>query len=217
MYGVLAAKELRENAGIGFLATGALSLAVLSYTGCDVLALKWGNVETVPFLDSGFSNWFAGISFAFAIVLGFRQAAWESIRGTSVFLLHRPIDHRKLYATKIAVGLAMLLALTGLALAVYALWAATPGTHASPFSWSWTAGTWIVWFAATMGYCAAFLTGIRPARWFGSRLFPIVAAIVPVALILSPYASSIRIAVVILVDAILLAAVAYVVRSGHYP
>ena len=56
-----------------------------------------------------------------------------------------------------------------------------------------------------------------PVCWFGSRLFPIVAAIVPVALILSPYASSIRIAVVILVDAILLAAVAYVVRSRDYP
>lgn len=217
MYAALAAKELRENAAIGFLAIGALTLAVLSYTGCDMMALKWGGVDAVPFLESGFMNWFAGISFAFAIVLGFRQAAWESIRGTSVFLLHRPMDHRRMYATKIAIGLAMVLTLTGLALAIYALWAATPGTHASPFAWSWTTSCWIVWFAATMGYCAAFLAGVRPARWFGSRLLPLLAVIFPVAMAMSPFPSIVRIAIVICMDAILLVAIAFVVRSRDYP
>jgi hypothetical protein len=217
MYRALAAKELRENAAIGFLAIAALALAVLSYTGCDVFSLKWSGVDAVPFLEGNFLNWFAGLSFAFAIVLGFRQAAWESVRGTSVFLLHRPMDHRKMYATKIAVGLAMVLTLTGVALAIYAFWAATPGTHASPFSWSWTTSWWIVWFAATMWYCAAFLTGIRPARWFGSRLFPLLAVLFPVALTMSPFPAIMRIAVVVGVDAILLVAIASVVRLRDYP
>jgi hypothetical protein len=63
-------------------------------------------------------------------------------------------------------GAAMILA--------YALWAATPGTHASPFYWSMTKPAWQVWFALPAVYMAAFVCGVRPARWYGSRLLPLV-------------------------------------------
>jgi len=217
VYLTLATKEVRENAGIALLAIAALALVVLTWMGCNVLAFSWGSVDFVPFADSSFENWFAGISFVFAIILGFRQGAWETVRGTSVFLLHRPMAHRTIYATKLAVGLAILLTATGLALGTYSIWAATPGTHASPFFWSWTSSCWVEWFAATMVYCAAFLTGLRPARWFGSRLFPLLAIAFPVAIAMSPFAAAYRIALVILADAIALAAIAYVVRSRDYP
>jgi len=98
----------------------------------------------------------------FAIVLGFRQGAWETVRGTSVFLLHRPMAHLTIYATKLAVGLVILLTATGVALGTYSIWAATSGTHASPFFWSWTSSCWVEWFAATMVYLAAFSDGYPP-------------------------------------------------------
>ena len=39
---------------------------------------------------------------------------------------------------KLASGLAVLLVITGAMIQIYAMWAATPGTHPSPFFWSMT-------------------------------------------------------------------------------
>ena len=44
---------------------------------------------------------------------------------------------------------------------------------------SWPA--WTGWWATTLLYAGAFLTGIRPGRWYGSRLLPLVVAVVGVA------------------------------------
>jgi hypothetical protein len=38
-----------------------------------------------------------------------------------------------------------------------------------------TLPTWQALIAVTMLYLAAFLCGLRPSRWFGSRLLPLVA------------------------------------------
>ncbi len=64
-----------------------------------------------------------------------------------------------------------------LPLAVYALWAAMPGTHASPFFWSMTEPWWRMIPAALVCYLGAFLTGLRPANWVGSRVWPLLPAI----------------------------------------
>jgi hypothetical protein len=56
---------------------------------------------------------------------------------------------------------------------VYALWAAMPGTHPGPFEWSMTRPAFQVWLLMPLVYLAAFASGIRPARWFGSRLLPL--------------------------------------------
>jgi hypothetical protein len=70
---------------------------------------------------------------------------------------------------------------------LYALWISRPGRLAAPFYWSMTAGAWQVWFLLPLIYSAAFLSGIRPARWFGSRLGPLVGAmLVSLVLILQP-------------------------------
>jgi hypothetical protein len=66
-------------------------------------------------------------------------------------------------------------------LLVYGLWAATPGTHAGPFEWSMSWPTWAGWLAMSLLYAGAFLTGIRPGRWYGSRLLPFVVAVLGVA------------------------------------
>jgi hypothetical protein len=72
-------------------------------------------------------------------------------------------------------GLGLYLVTAAPPILLYAGWAATPGTHASPFQWSMTLGAWQIWLAITGLYLAAFLVGIRPARWFGSRLLPLVS------------------------------------------
>ena len=64
-----------------------------------------------------------------------------------------------------AVGAALILA--------YALWAATPGTHASPFFWWMTKPAWHVWTVLPAIYAGAFLCGVRSARWY-AWLLPLV-------------------------------------------
>jgi hypothetical protein len=52
------------------------------------------------------------------------------------------------------------------------MWAVSEGLHSSPFEWERAAPTLFGWAASTAVYLAAFLMGIREARWFGSRLWP---------------------------------------------
>jgi hypothetical protein len=66
--------------------------------------------------------------------------------------------------------------IAGLAIAGYAVWAATSGTHASPFAWSMTIPVWLTWLAVGLVYLGAFLSGIRPAAWWGTRLMPLTGA-----------------------------------------
>ena len=39
-----------------------------------------------------------------------------------------------------------------------------------------------VWLRMPLIYLGAFASGIRPARWFGSRLLPLISVAVPVVL-----------------------------------
>ena len=78
-------------------------------------------------------------------------------------------------AAKLAVGGGLYLLCGAVAIFSYAAWALMPGKHASPFLWWMTATTWEAWGVIVIVYLAAFLTGMRTARWFGTRLLPLAA------------------------------------------
>jgi hypothetical protein len=217
MYKAIIFKELRETAWIALLAAGAFAVSILGLIGYGLLSMSNERPATVPFADGRFVDQLGIIAAVFAIVLGWRQAAWESLRGTSVFLLHRPIARGMIFAIKLAVGLGLLLTTTGLAVLAYAAWAARPGTHASPFYWSMTIDSWLMWLGMTAVYLGAFTAGIRPGRYFGSRLFPLVAALLPIMACTLELPVAMRIAFVIFVDALGLATIAYVTQSRDYP
>jgi hypothetical protein len=113
----------------------------------------------------------------FAIALGLRQTAWEAGHGTYYFLLHRPVSRRRVFGLKLLMGGVLTLLLSAMLVLIYACWAATPGHRGAPFMWSMTRSAWILWIALQPLYIGAFLSGIRPARWYGTRLVPLVAAI----------------------------------------
>ena len=81
--------------------------------------------------------------------------------------------------TKLITGIGLLLACTLVPIVSYAAWAATPGTHASPFEWSMTGSAFRIWLILPLVYLGAFASGIRPAAWFGSRLLPLLAIAIP--------------------------------------
>jgi len=177
MLKALVFKELRETIGIALIALLAYLVSIANLIGYPVFPYHQYISQGIPFLNGQFTPWFCIISVCFAIVLGLRQTLGESWRGTWLFLLHRPMEIKKLIGVKILVGLGMYLVVSAAAILVYASWAATPGTHASPFFWWMTTPAWIIWMAIVLCYFSAFLAGIRPGRWVGTRFLPMAATV----------------------------------------
>ena len=161
MFRAMAMKELRETRGIALIALAVYGLLVV---GAITPAVSRGFIFAMfssyqpdgatPFISDGFVMKFYWISAAIAIALGMRQTIGESVRGTYPFLLHRPAGLRLLIGMKLLVGTAVYLLCALLPLVTYCLWAATPGTHASPFEWSMTLPSWVGWFAMITLYSA---------------------------------------------------------------
>ncbi|HTU94047.1 MAG TPA: hypothetical protein VMF69_28460 [Gemmataceae bacterium] len=176
----LAWKELREVVGITAIALGfylALAINMMGTRVFDWVPGMPAGTQGVPFVGGDFTSFFTCISIAFAAALGFRQTAWESTRGTFLFLLHRPVRRETIFLVKLAMGAGVLLSCASLPIVAYGLWAAAPGHHASPFEWSMTGPAWRLTFLMPLLYFGAFLSGLRPARWFGTRLLPLVASL----------------------------------------
>jgi hypothetical protein len=189
MHKALVIKELRESAGLIAVAVFAAVLLFCDLTGVQLLPLLSGLPSTYPFVnDTRLISYLTLLGCSFAIVLGFKQSAWELSQGSYFFLLHRPANRETIFGVKLAVGLNVLLLVTGCLIQAYAMWAATPGTHATPFYWSMTVVAWQLWIAFPILYLGAFLSGIRPGRWFGTRLFPLAtAALATLVIVMMPW------------------------------
>jgi ABC-type transport system involved in multi-copper enzyme maturation permease subunit len=180
-------KELRETRVFAVLAIVVYLIYLSNLTGHWGRPLSWifawapgmkGEPPDVPFVEGQFVTILFFIGAALAITLGFRQSAWEPNQGTAQYLLHLPLTRRTIFLTKLTTGISVLLGCTLLPILIYATWAAMPATHAGPFEWSMTAMAFQVWLFMPLAYLGAFASGIRPARWYGSRLLPLVSVAV---------------------------------------
>jgi hypothetical protein len=212
----LALKELREVLGITAIALGCYLALAINAMGARVFDWVPGmpaGTREVPFVGGAFTTFFWFISVVFAGALGFRQSAWESARGTFLFLLHRPLRRETIFLIKLAIGIGVLLFYASVPIVVYGMWAAVPGHHASPFEWSMTASTWRFTFLLPLLYLGSFLSELRPARWFGTRLLPLAAAILGLALLYyTPWWWSIGVPTALVLYVILAANICFV---GH--
>jgi hypothetical protein len=177
----LAWKELREILVI--LAAALAWYLALTVNAMGAKAFNWVPVmpqgtHGIPFVGDGdFAAVHTLISAIFAMALGFRQSAWESSRGTYLFLLHRPIRRETVFLIKLSAGSAVYLLCASVPILLYAWWAILPGHHASPFEWSMTGPTWRMTFLMLLLYLGSFVSGLRPARWFGTRLLPLAGSL----------------------------------------
>ena len=176
MFRAMALKELREIRGIVLLAVAAYGYLVSNLL--NPRQSEWCYSLIIPFTTDNLTGKLMVISAAMAVALGLRQTLGESLHGTYPFLFHRPASRRLLIGTKLAVGLATCVVCSATAITVCGLVAARPGTHASPFQWSMTLPAWEACFRTTLLYFGAFLVGIRPGRWYRSRLLPLAAAVI---------------------------------------
>ena len=174
MIKALAIKELRESAGLIVLA----SLCAIGIVGplIGIAVAPWQNASREnwnPFVNElhlSDQGLFMGI---FALALGLKQTAWERHQGTLYFLLHRPISRKTVFVVKLLIGAAAVLMVNLLLIGLYGWWSATPGNHPSPFFWSMTLPSCKLALSMLLVYLSGFLSGVRPARWFGSRLVPV--------------------------------------------
>lgn len=216
----LALKELREVAGITAIAVAVYLALVINLMGAKVFDWVPGmpaGTTGVPFVDGEFNQFFVLISVLFTVALGFRQSAWESSKGTFLFLLHRPASRHGIFLTKLAAGAGVLGVCLSLPIVVYGWWAGVPGHHASPFEWSMTESAWRLAVQMPLLYLGAFLSGLRPGRWLGTRLLPLAAtALLVMVLNILPWRWSPGLALVIALCAMLIADVCFVARVRDF-
>lgn len=169
-------KELRECAPVAVIAALAGAYTVWILTGGSAFPGVPGITWPVPFVNDDIYLPLILIAGGLAIALGFKQTVLEDVLGTYRYLLHRPVGRQRVFLVKLLVGLVLVQAIGGAMILSYALWAATPGTHASPFFWSMTMDAWRLWCLLPLAYVGAAVSGLRPARWYASRLIPLVGA-----------------------------------------
>jgi hypothetical protein len=214
----LALKEVRENIWIAAAAMAVYLYFVMMLTGIGLGAVvDIGRGGIVPFVQTDLVMIFAMVGMCLASGLGLRQTVGESARGTFQFLLHRPAGRNQILATKLLTGAVLYLGCSALPILLYAWWAATPGSHASPFEWSMTFMAWKVWTAGTVVYLGAFLAGIRPGRWHGTRLLPLITT-GALALVLPhlPWWSLTGLPAMVILDVLLVANIFYVARTRDF-
>src|SRR5262249_28843399 len=147
----------------------------------------------------------------------FRQSVWESARGTYLFLLHRPRQRAAIFLLKLAIGVGVFVLCASLPILLHAAWAAMPGRHPSPFVWSMTGSARQLVLEIPLLYLGAFLSGLRPARWFGTRLLPLLAsAMIVVLMEMVPWWWLLGFPLVVLLYGLLAANICYVARVRDY-
>lgn len=221
-------KELREIFGIAVVATGCYLTLVIYLTNAEMFNWVLGvrneitakgiaDEPSIPFISDDFLKFYSYISMLFAGALGLWQPICESSQGAYLFLLHRPRSRNAIFLTKLATGLSVLLLCSSLPIVLYGWWASVPGHHPSPFTWSMTEEAWKFALVVPLLYFGAFLSGLRPARWFGTRLLPLASSAAFLAILM--IAQSwwlIGILLAIILYAMLVASVCYVAQVRDY-
>jgi ABC-type transport system involved in multi-copper enzyme maturation permease subunit len=185
MIKALAIKELRESWGLAVLAALGMLWVVLSGMGRNPLLMLISyryDTHHIAFITDGFYGWSWTFLGLLAILLGFKQSAWEVHHNTFYFLFHRPISRRQVLAVKLGIGVLLMSAILAVAILVYGAWAATPGNLSAPFEWSMTWDSWALLAILPLIYLGSFLSGIRPGKWYGTRLAPLAGVILIVAI-----------------------------------
>jgi hypothetical protein len=227
MWKALAIKEIREDTWIAAVALAVYLLIVIDNIGWNLpgflSGVSWiysygyrGGPQQIPFVANDFVTSSAIVSALLAIAIAFRQTLGESLHETWLLLWRLPIRRNDLLYAKLLVGLVTYLFCAALPIAIFAAWAATPGTHASPFYWSMTLPAWASWFSMTALYLAAFLSGLRSARWIGSRLLPLAAVGLPVFVLHAAAVWWLTVPIVIVLDVLFLVCIQQAARVRDY-
>jgi hypothetical protein len=173
-------KDLRENLKVALIGFAIFSLMLLGayLSGIASLnALLAGNRyqqatnALQPLLAPLLLQEAAFFCAIFGAALGWLQTRNEAHRDLWAFLIHRPVTRTEIFWGKSIAGLCLYFLGAGLPLVVLVLVARTPGHVAAPFEWAMVLPLFSFVLSGVAFYFAGMLTGLRQARWYGSRGF----------------------------------------------
>lgn len=181
-------KEVRENLAWGLLGLGIVSLALYSGLSGEGFPKLVGLIGTsgrygydrspLPLLSEALLTYTTVLYAILGGALGLLQTVPESRRGTWTTLFHLPVARGRLLLGKVAAGAAMYSVAGGVPLLVGVIWVAMPGHYAAPFRIAMAGAVFADFLCGLVFYLAGILTGVRRARWYGTRLAGFVFALV---------------------------------------
>ncbi|MHC4505296.1 MAG: hypothetical protein ACYTFI_18490 [Planctomycetota bacterium] len=170
-------KEIKENlpwAILGLLVVSLAFYAGLARGGPGFLSLLGFSgsyySSELPLLSGGLLPYTTAVYAIFGAALGMLQTVPESGRGTYPFLVHRPVRRGRMLLGKALAGGAMYAVAGGVPLLVAVIWVAIPGHYAAPFRIAMAGAVFADFLCGLVFYLAGILTGVRRARWYGTRL-----------------------------------------------
>jgi hypothetical protein len=117
------------------------------------------------------------VALLLAIASGLWQSWRESFGNQYQFLLHRPMSRPATFAAKMAFGIASVILVVALPLLCLSLWMDSWGRFHHRDEVGFAAAAAQLCAAIPLLHLGAFLSGVRPGRWYGSRFLPLFAAI----------------------------------------
>jgi hypothetical protein len=173
-------KELRSTAWVVALGAAAFGWFLSELFGVSTL-LRGSfprHPNIFPFVHAGWLMWFGLISASFAGGLGLVMSLNDGLRGTWQFVLFRPFSRRAYVAAKLLAGGVLTVVMVAVPAMIFLVWGAIPGHLLLPFDWSYAQPAAEACGWAVVIFLGGFLSGIRPASWWWSRLWPLGATVV---------------------------------------
>ena len=112
------------------------------------------------------------------LLFGLLQILPEQRRDQWAFLVHRPVPRDVIFGGKVIAGLLLYLLATLLPAVITLAWRAMPGHIPAPFDMRLALPGLADILTGTAYYFAGLLIALRPARWYGSRVLPLPAAVI---------------------------------------
>ena len=175
-------KEWHENARWAALALLLLSLGLAYSVYREVGGTGYSNAGAIP-IWLGVSLLLTLAAPLVGLALGLLQILPELRRDQWAFLTHRPATRTALFFGKVIPGVCLYFLATFPPLLGVAWWDAVPGHVAAPFDPRLMFGGLAAICSGLAFYFAGLLTALRPARWYGSRALPVLAALLAPAAI----------------------------------
>ena len=164
-------KEWREQMKVALLGLAILIFLLTLDYRAYTRQLENMNAPGTPLMDGELFGQAAFFCAIFGMALGWLQIRAEKHRDLWAFLVHHPITRTAILLGKIGAGLSLYALGAGLPLLGFIALVRTPGHVAAPFEWAMTLPLAGLFLLGIVYYFAGMLTGVRQARWYGSRGF----------------------------------------------
>lgn len=194
---------------------GSIKSCVLSGIAFVKSLILFGNQFSSPF-TSGIMYFLYVMSLLYAVAIGLRQTLGEEYHKTYPLLLHLPSRGLTPFVCKILVGIGVYLISTLLMIFVLAWYSAIPGRYPFLFEWSMVWPLISIPIIGVVLYLSIFLTGLRQARWYGTRFLPVVICYLVCNSLLNMSSISFTLLVSLLLILILMAAIVNEVAQRDY-